>query len=147
MSGTPYPIRAEDQLVFTFVSTGDKGEIEKLVRFDRVNEGVFNLGFGDRIPNTLDFDENVRSDNGDVRKIFATIVAAIDRFFEAHADCFVFIIGSDELRMKLYIWLVKNNRHLFQSRFLFWGGLDNMFEPFEEHWHYQFLMISKIRNP
>lgn len=117
MSGAPYPIRKEENLVFTFTSTGPKGRIEKLVRYDPIDEETFNLGFGDRIDGSFDFNDNVVTDNGDIRKVLVTVIATLEIFFETYPKKWVHIQGSDETRTRMYLRIIKNNMALYKDKY------------------------------
>ncbi len=143
MSGTRYPIRQEGNLTFSFLSEGPKGRIEKLVKYDQMDEETFNLGFGDRIGGTMNFDDKVVTDNGDTRRVLATVVATLEEFFKTYPSMYVYMEGSDEKRTRTYCWIVKNNRRQFENQFNFWGGFGNEYEPFESDRNYQFILISK----
>ncbi len=144
MSGTRYPIRQEDSLIFSFISEGTKGRFEKLGKYDQIDEVTFNLGFGDRIGKTRNFDNKVVTDNGDIREVLATVVATLDIFFENHPDMFVFIRGSNRKRTRIYCWIVKNNFEMFKNNYQFWGGLGWLVEEFQPDKDYDRILISKM---
>jgi hypothetical protein len=50
--------------VFEFTSEGSKGSINKIVKYTETStQGIYNLGFGDKIDDSDDFDDNVISNN------------------------------------------------------------------------------------
>ena len=63
---------------YEFVSEGPRGTIRKLIEFQETyDSGLFNLAFGDKDPLTGEMDDLSISDNGDVQKVLATVVAAV----------------------------------------------------------------------
>ena len=64
----------EDPNTFEFISKGKNGEIQKLVVYQEIAEGVFNLAFGDKDFETGDLNDKNISDNGDTEKVLATVV-------------------------------------------------------------------------
>ncbi|MEK7257235.1 MAG: hypothetical protein AAB316_20950, partial [Bacteroidota bacterium] len=102
MSATPYDIKTEEELVFSFVSEGKKGRIVKIVRYDETAPGLFNLGFGDQIGQEFDFDDLAISDNGDMVKVLATVIMTIFLFFKQFPNATIFIQGSTPERTYLY---------------------------------------------
>lgn len=63
---------------------GPKGEITKIVQIREIGiKGVFNLGFGDKLPSN-EIDDTVISNNGDSVKVLATVVATVYAFTERH---------------------------------------------------------------
>jgi hypothetical protein len=101
MSEKPYPIKHEENLIFSFTSVGPKGEIEKLVRYDRLNPPFFNLGFGDRIGKTYNINDSSRTNNDDMTKVLSTVIETIHLFFDKYPDAVLHIQGSDEMRTRL----------------------------------------------
>ena len=81
MSATPYEIKIEDDLVFSFVSEGPKGRIQKIVKYQMITSDLYNLGFGDRIDNSMNFDDKARTNNKDMNRVLATVLATIPIFF------------------------------------------------------------------
>lgn len=74
-----YELKAEKALlVFEFISTGPRGEIAKLVQYSETNlKDFYNLGFGDKDPQTGDIDDRVISNNGDSQKVLASVAATV----------------------------------------------------------------------
>lgn len=78
-----YPLASSDKLMtFEFTSEGQKGLIEKLVRFQETNvKNVYNLAFGDKDLTTGDIDDKVISNNGDSEKVFGDSCRNALRFY------------------------------------------------------------------
>nr|WP_205748272.1 hypothetical protein [Dyadobacter bucti] len=70
--------------IFEFTSEGPKGYISKIVAFQNIGPGIYNLAFGDKNDLTGDFDDQATSDNGDSEKVLATVVQALYKFFDAY---------------------------------------------------------------
>ncbi len=143
MSATPYPIKTEDELVFSFVSEGPQGRIVKIVKYEMLRPSLYNLAFGDKI-NNLDLDDEVVSNNSDTSKVLSTVIFTIGLFFEKVPNAFLVIRGSDSARNKLYCRVVKNNFELFSQEFIILGGTkEKPMEPFSDEKIYDWLIISK----
>ena len=68
---------------YEFVSVGPKGSIQKIVEYAYINElSIWNLGFGDVNPVTGEISDDVISDNGDGRKVMATVFMTLFTFFK-----------------------------------------------------------------
>lgn len=69
MQDNSYTLRSEDNYtVFSFVSTGPKGAIQKLIHFQSLNDlGFYNLAFGDKIAKTEDMDDLAVTNTGTVK--------------------------------------------------------------------------------
>ena len=87
-----YQLKTSDNIkVFEFVSEGPKGRIEKIIQLSETNlKGFYNLAFGDKNPETGVLDDLAISNNGDMDKILATVVAAVLAFTERNPDAYVY---------------------------------------------------------
>ena len=145
MSATPYPIKTEDELVFSFVSEGPKGRIVKIVKYQEFMPGIYNLAFGDQIQDSNDFDDNVNSNNEDLPKIIATVMATVEIFLDQLPDKIIYFEGSTSHRTNLYHRIIKNYRHLFEENMYFYGGkTGHPLELFLPSIAYDFFIISKF---
>ncbi len=143
MSDTPYSIRREAALQYSFFSEGPKGRIEKLVRYDQMGKYLFNLSFGDRIEGTDDIDVKVVTNNQDGYKVIATVISTLEIFFEQFPLAKVFIMGSTPSRIKTYRRMVKTQGEKYKDKYEFFGGKGELYEPFQEGVDYNFILIKK----
>ncbi len=99
-----YKLTAEqDFTTFEFISEGSRGRIIKVVQFQQIDETeVYNLAFGDINLLTGKLDDKIVTDNGDSKKVLATVVAAIYSFTERYPDAWVYALGSTKTRTRLY---------------------------------------------
>ena len=85
---------------FEFTSEGEKGLINKIVRFQPTNlKGLYNLAFGDKDKLTGVIDDKVISNNGDSEKVLATVVATVYAFTDRYPDALIYVTGSTEYSM------------------------------------------------
>src|SRR5258708_35804708 len=100
---------SEDGLEFTFVSEGPKGQIRKMVQYmETVNPEVYNLAFGDLLPDGR-IDDRIKNDNKDHDRILATVAITVYEFTARHPEKIVFISGTSPERTRLYrMTLTKN---------------------------------------
>jgi hypothetical protein len=92
-----------DYRVFTFVSKGRHGELNKVVSFNEIPgfNNVFNLALGTILPDgTTDF--ITTTNNGDRNKVLVTVTDIVLKFTERHPGKRVYITGSDNRRTVLY---------------------------------------------
>ena len=77
-----YELKAGKNLTtFEFLSEGPKGHIVKLIQFQEMNlPNIHNLAFGDLNALTGQLDDKQITDNGDSKKVLATVVAAVYAF-------------------------------------------------------------------
>jgi len=139
-----YPIENPDPLIFTFVSKGKKGNIEKIVRYDLIEDGVYNLAFGDLNTEHSDFDDSSVSDNGDIIKVMATVIQTMPLFFEKHPQKKVSFEGSDKKRTNFYGWIIGKNILNWQDIYYIVGGFENgKIEAFRKGVDYAYFLIAK----
>ena len=82
MRNEQYKVDASDTFeIFEFLSVGPKGQIPKIIKYTSINiSSIYNLGFGDKIGDTDDFDDKVVTDNKDSTKVLATVASTIFKF-------------------------------------------------------------------
>jgi len=116
MYHTPYKYDRVHALQYTFISLG-KREIVKMVEFTPTSvKNVFNLGFGDLLPNG-EIDDMVNSNNGDIIKIFATIIHILQDFTEQNPSFEILFLGSTPQRTSLYNRMLKTYYQSFSEKF------------------------------
>ena len=83
--------------IFKFISSGPNGDITKLVIFTEFNpmRKIYNLALVDVIENDKISDRNL-SNNGDIRKILATVAQAVINYTSTFPDRTIYFKGSDE---------------------------------------------------
>lgn len=142
MKETPYPLKKEKELVFSFISKGPKGEIEKIIRYDEFFPTVFNLGFGDRVEGSLEFDDKTITDNGDTRMVITTVISTLLLFFAHHPKYAVIFTGSDQRRTSLYNWIIEKHLDDFSEHYEVWGIKDKKREKFQKETQYDYFLIN-----
>jgi hypothetical protein len=120
MTASPYEFDPLTSGRFTFTSVGKKS-IEKVVDFIPTGSpNVMNLSFGDRLPDgSIDF--MTVSDNGDIRKVLATVVAIVNHFTFSRPEVAISFTGSTVERTKLYKRILKTYYPIFSKLFTIWG--------------------------
>jgi hypothetical protein len=177
-----YDIAETSDLVstsFLFFSEGNngKGDVLKIIQFSYVrdidNQPIFNLGFGDYDINACQINDESITDNGDVYKIFNTVLSTIPLFFDKYSSAALLVRGSDgqaefenrcrqkcmkkcdnsclrfNRRMKLYCNYVSHKHALFMTDYQFVGGVSNGrgwfdFEDFKPGMLYDGILVKKM---
>jgi hypothetical protein len=76
-----YEVTPDENLYkFTFISEGKNGKVEKIVLYEEINEGVFNLAFGDKDITTGHINDRIVTNNGDTEKVLATVISTVYTF-------------------------------------------------------------------
>ena len=80
-----YDIRFNRSMTrFKFISEGPKGAIEKVIEFRLFQRNRWNLAFGDA--QGKDWEDNIISDNDDMRIVLQTVANTVHLFFEKYPD-------------------------------------------------------------
>ena len=119
---------AQDFLVFKFQSVGNQGIIDKLVVFEELAEGRYNLAFGDVIDGVLN--DEVISNNFDFVKTASTVVKAIHIFFNQYPSATLEIEAVDEKRLKFYNRIIMRRYWEIESKFRIAGIIDGVKSPY-----------------
>lgn len=131
-------------MMYEFTSKGKKGDIPKLIKYTETSvKGIYNLGFGDKLSNTDDFDDTIVSNNGDSLNILATVAASVYTFTDKYPDSYVFATGSSESRTRLYQIGISNNLAEIEEDFDVLGYKDGKFEKFEKDRNYDGFLITR----
>ena len=138
MRGQIYNLEATELFtVYEFVSEGPKGHIAKLVKYTKMGVGdMYNLGFGDKIGDTKDFDDTVVSDNKDSEVILVTVASTIYTFTTAYPKSLVVAAGSTPSRTRLYRMGISNYLDEIEKDFFVFGLLGGQWVKFEKNQNY-----------
>jgi hypothetical protein len=140
-----YELKADDQFTtFDFLSEGPKGKIEKIIQFSLVNQNnLYNLAFGDRNYLTGEIDDKVITDNGDIEKVLATVVAAVYAFCDKIPEAWIYATGSTGARTRLYRMGINKFYDIVESDFEIFGQTQSEWERFEKGKDYQAFVVQR----
>jgi hypothetical protein len=97
-------------MTFEFISEGLRGCIIKVVQYTPLHVGnYYNLGFGDRDLQTGLISDRTVSDNGDSKKVLATVASTLDFFLISQIN--EFIEDPHCLRQKKTVIKMQNLLH------------------------------------
>ena len=113
--------------VFKFISSGPNGDVIKLIIFTEFNptRKIYNLALVDVIENDKISDKNL-SNNGDIRKILATVAQAIINYTSTFPDRTIYFEGSDEQgkRTSVYNAAIRKYFYILEKDFYIEGYLN-----------------------
>jgi len=99
-----YEVTPDENLYkFTFISEGKNGKVEKIVLYEEINEGVFNLAFGDKDITTGHINDRIVTNNGDTEKVLATVISTVYTFFDKN---YSFLANYERYFLKLLRFLL-----------------------------------------
>lgn len=145
MLDNKYKIRNKpDFKSFEFVSEGPKGAIKKIIYYYETSvKDVYNLGFGDKSDETGKIDDLSITDNGDSRKVLATVAATLYVFTNCYSDATVLATGSTQFRTRLYRMLISNNLEYIEQDFVIFGFTGIHWEPYRKNVNYEAFLVRK----
>lgn len=144
-----YPILeiAPDHSTYRFISEGTNGCIIKVVIFTEFYPGgnIYNMALVDINANNSVSDESI-SNNGDIRKIFATVARVILEFLSLYPQRTIFFQGSDNegRRTNVYHRAISQYYQLLTDELNIAGlTLDDVKEPFDPKGKYEIFLVTK----
>jgi hypothetical protein len=159
-------IELDSDILFKFESIG-REKIPKIIEYSLITRpdefDIFNLGFGtyDIIDGKLRYEEV--SNNGDVFKVFNTVLSSISLFFTLEPDALLAICGSDSgedfvrecrktcikrcdnicqnenRRINIYRKYIERNYEFLTGTYTFFGDMSSL----SDHLSYQPFQIGK----
>ena len=137
----------EDLHSFIFISEGKNGKIEKVIRYEKITDDVFNLGFGDKDPITGKINDKVVTNNGDTEKVLATVVSTVFTFTERNPNAYIYATGSNHVRNRLYRRGITKYLSEALDTFAIYGMLPNQeFEIFNPNTDYVGFLLHLKNN-
>ena len=129
-----YQLRsATEELSFEFDSVGPKGTIIKVVMYREANvKNVYNLGFGDKDPDTGYISDLAVTNNSDSQKVLATVARTLYLFTERYPNAIIIATGSTAARTRLYRMGITNNLEAAEQDFDILGLTGPDWEPFRK---------------
>jgi hypothetical protein len=138
----------ESFLVYRFTSEGPRGLVKKSVTYSSTEiENVYNLGFGDYDSTTDQVNDLSVTNNGDSKKILATVASTLYAFTDKFPKAWVGATGSTPARTRLYRMGITNNLHEILKYFVIFGySLDEEWQLFIVGKEYKAFLITKKEN-
>ncbi|SEJ12591.1 hypothetical protein SAMN05216327_106212 [Dyadobacter sp. SG02] len=152
----------QDDFTYIFISEGVKGKIAKGVLISPLPaasvypfSSVYNLGFGDFVnfDRKWIIDDSVRSGNGDMPKVIATVARIAMDFLTKNPDSVLSFEGyMDEKsalhgrnhRNVLYQRAINSNWAELSEEFRFWGVQEGKFEEYSVGTHYDQILVGRL---
>lgn len=131
-------------LLFEFTSIGSKGKIKKVVQYTETNlKDYYNLGFGDKNEKTGEIDDITITNNGDSQMVLATVASTVYAFTDKHPDAWIYVIGSNSVRTRLYRIGITNNLLEIKKDFDVFGLKEGQWHEFRKNIDYKAFLIQR----
>lgn len=144
MNKPTYPVEIEDENSFSFLSIGKSGIILKMVEIVEIQDGIYNLGFGDYNFATESVDDKANSNNGDIEKVLATIFGIMIDFLERNPTKTIFFAGSTPVRTQVYQRIINIYFDEFSTVLAIQGNVNGQYEPFQKNRQYESFLVKKL---
>lgn len=166
-------IISNEKIQYFFESSG-KEKIIKVIEYSLIDfiggTAVYNLGFGDFDQKNNNFHDDVNSNNGDLYKVFNTVLNTVPLFFQKFPEVVIMVSGSDsheafqktchptckkncadvcknaDRRIKIYRYFVDKNYHELSLGYQFFGLnslTDNTFVQYLPNINYDKILVYK----
>lgn len=151
--GSPY--------LYIFFSKGTRGTITKLVRItpitaeglDPPNAIFYNVAFGDldEMGGGIGLNDSTRTNNGDIRKVMATVVRIVGKFVLKNKNSVLSFSGfeqnsvtgrSSNQRIRLYQKIIDSNWLAVSARYVLWGVMDSHQERYTPGKPYHRILVQ-----
>lgn len=125
-------------MAYHFISNGPQGAIQKIAKFNLLDEHLYNFGFGDLDPATGDISDTAISDNKDVDVIMGTLGSIIYDFTNLFPNSLISVQGTNKARTRLYQMNINKHWERIEPVFEVYGLVeDDHWEPFQKGVNYQ----------
>jgi len=128
---------------YSFYSEGPKGLIEKAAIYTKMQEGLYNLAFGDWNADIQSLDDSIRTNNGDRDKVLATVAFTALDFTNQYPNTLLSFEGSTPARTRLYQMGIGNNLSEINKNFEIRGLRLQKWEPFMQGINYDAFLAQR----
>jgi hypothetical protein len=148
MQNEKYNLTFDSDLInFRFESVGQKGVVQKLVIFQKIdeNQDIYNLAFGDLDETTNEIDDEIITNNGDSEKVLFTVASTIYIFTYKYPNARIVLEGSSKSRTRLYQIGISKFLEEIKVDFAVFGLIGKDWLLFEKNQKYEAFLIQKKR--
>jgi hypothetical protein len=111
-----------------------------------MQEGVYNLAFGDYDEKAKGIDDLSVTNNGDSLKVLATVASILYAFTEKYPKAWIIATGSAVARTRLYRMGITNNLAEISEDFIISGNKGGKWVEFEIGEDYEAFLVTKKQN-
>jgi hypothetical protein len=133
---------------YEFISIGPKGNIKKIVRFDKFllspELEIVNLAFGDLNEDTRDIDDENVSNNADTEKVLATVARIAVDFTDSFPWSIIYAAGATPDRTRKYqMALNRQYGDVVELFHVFGMTKEGKIVPFEKNVNYVGFLVRR----
>lgn len=140
-----YQAYRNDENTFWFISNGTRGEIIKHITFQKLPaSNQYNLALGDYNVETNEIEYSELSNNGDARKVFATVGVIVQNYTTAFPGREIFVMGNSSEKSRAYNFMVSAYYSEIIEMFEVFGAYGGeFFEPFIKDKIYDAILVRR----
>ncbi|MGE7773115.1 DUF6934 family protein [Chitinophaga sp. NPDC101104] len=116
MTVDPYKLIPRGGNQFDFESEGSRGSVRKSVEFYHTHDQYYNVGFGD-IGDDGYIDDLSETNNGDLLRVFATVIKVMEDFLVRSPGAVLYFTGSTPQRVRIYSMILTRYFHRFSEKY------------------------------
>ncbi len=139
-----------NQIIYYFESVGTKGTIKKGVYFQPKNHFEYNLALGDVDMKTEAPNFETYSNNGDLKKVIATVFGIIMDFFKNNPQKVLHFAGNEARKTKFYHWVIAKHLEEILQYFEIFGVISKTemeeFKPENEYQGFSGILKRDFKN-
>jgi hypothetical protein len=131
-------------LLFEFTSIGPRGSITKVVQYTETYvRNYFNLGFGDLDASTGEINDSSITNNGDSRKVLASVANTLYIFTSRYPEAAIYARGSTPVRTRLYRMAIANHLYEIRDDFDVYGKRQERWQVFRKNVDYSAFLVKR----
>jgi len=150
LNTNPYKINSITATQYEFDSVGSKGTIKKGVEISPLQiPGYYNFGLGD-VNQDGSIDDEAETNNGDLLRVFSTIIEIMYDFLRNHPLSTIYFAGSTQQRTDVYNIILRRNYIEFCKLFDITAiikinnqNIEIEYDPRSTDMHLAFLILRK----
>lgn len=137
----------KNMMHYEFTSEGPNGKITKLVEYSALSgKNTYNLGFGDKDHETGKMNDMIITNNGDSKKVLATVGSTVYIFTDKYPDAMIYATGSTAVQTRLYRMGITNNLPQVLQDFIIYGFRNGTWEIYEKNIEYGRFLSKELIN-
>jgi hypothetical protein len=131
-------------LLFEFTSVGPRGSITKVVQYTETYvRNYYTLGLGDLDAGTGEINDRSITNNGDSRKVLATVANTLYIFTSRYPDAAIYARGSTLVRTRLYRMAIANHLIEIRGDFDVYGKSQERWQVFRKNVDYSAFLVKR----
>ena len=140
MDKNTYPVTEVQPLIYSFISVGPKGQVNKIVAYQPTDlPDQYNLALLDETASG--FSDLTVTANNDMDRVLATVTHTMNLFFDRLPNATIIFAGSDAVRTRLYRAVIGKYIDRVSEKYTIYGVRNDDYEYFVSNRPYESFII------